>query len=76
MSAADAGALRAMDRQQIVELFARYGWCFDSGDVAGFVDLFTPEATYELDGGRRFVGREQIGAYLSQAAASSLFPGR
>lgn len=76
MSAEDTGALTGADRQQIVELFARYGWCFDSGDVAGFVALFTPEATYELDGGRRFVGREQIGAYLAQAAASSWFPGR
>ncbi len=64
------------DRQEVTELFARYGWCFDSGDVAGFVALFTPNAIYELDGGRRFVGREQIGAYLAQAASSTWFPGR
>ena len=73
----DAGAaLAAEDRQAITELFARYGWCFDAGDVAGFTALFTTDAVYELDGGRRFVGHEQIGGYLSQAAASTWFPGR
>ena len=70
------GALTTEDRQQIVELFARYGWCFDSGDVSGFVALFTPDATYELDRSRRFVGSAQIGAYLAQASASDWFPGR
>ena len=69
-------ALTTEDRQQIVELFARYGWCFDSGDVNSFVALFTPDATYELDRGRRFVGSEQIGGYLAQASASDWFPGR
>ena len=71
-----AGPLTTEDRQRIVELFARYGWCFDSGDVAGFVALFTPDAAYELDRGRRFVGPEEIGGYLRQASASDWFPGR
>ena len=70
------GAISAEDRLGIIELFARYGWCFDSGDTEGFAALFTPAATYELDGGRRFVGHEQIAGYLAQAAASSWFPGR
>jgi uncharacterized protein (TIGR02246 family) len=70
------GAISAEDRLAITELFARYGWCFDSGDTEAFAALFTPSATYELDGGRRFVGHEQISGYLAQAAASSWFPGR
>jgi hypothetical protein len=76
MTEAEPGALTTEDRQALTELFARYGWSFDAGDVDGFVALFTPEAVYELDGGRRFVGREQIGGYLSQAAGSNWFPGR
>ena len=50
------GAITAEDRLAITELFARYAWCFDSGDVEGFAALFTSAARYELDGGRRFVG--------------------
>jgi len=75
-STAPGGPLTTEDRQRISELFARYGWCFDSGDVAGFVALFTSDATYELDRGRRFVGSEQIGGYLAQASASDWFAGR
>ena len=71
-----SGAITAEDRLAITELFARYGWCFDSGDTEGFAALFTPAATYELDGGRRFVGHEQIAGYLAQAAISAWFPGR
>ena len=71
-----AGPLTTEDRLGITELFARYGWCFDGGDVEGFAGLFAPDATYELDGGRRFVGHEQIRGYLAQAAASAWFPGR
>ncbi len=70
------GAVSADDRLAITELFARYGWRFDSGDVEGFTALFTPDAAYELDGGRRFIGHEQIAGYLAQAAASTWFPGR
>ncbi len=71
-----SAAISAEDRLAITELFARYAWCFDSGDVEGFAALFTPAARYELDGGRRFVGHEQIASYLAQAAVSSWFPGR
>ena len=76
MTAAQPDALTTEDRLDIAELFARYGWCFDSGAVEEFVALFTPTAAYELDGGRRFVGHAQIRSYIAQAATSAWLPGR
>jgi len=71
-----AGTVALEDRLAITELLARYCWCFDTGDVEGFVALFAPDATYELDGGRRFIGHDAIGGYLRQAAGSTWLPGR
>ena len=71
-----AAPLTAEDRLDILELFARYGWFFDAGEADAFVALFTPTAAYDLDGGRRFEGHEQIKGYVEQAARSAWLPGR
>jgi len=76
MSSAGVAPLSVEDRLAITELLARYCWCFDTADVDSFVALFTPDARYELDGGRLFVGRDAIGGYLRQAAGSTWLPGR
>jgi len=69
-------ALKLQDRVEILELFARYAWSFDIGDIEGFLQTFAPDAVYELPGGRRYVGREQIRTYIEPAVASDWAPGR
>lgn len=68
--------LTTQDRLDILELFARYAWCFDSGDVEGFLGCFVPDAVYDLPRGRRYLGREQIRTYIEPATQSPTMIGR
>ncbi len=56
------GTITSDDRIAIAELFARYCHSVDHGDTAGWLDLFTPDAVWEVAGVMRFEGREQVGA--------------
>jgi hypothetical protein len=46
------------DRIEIQELVARYCWAIDTGDGEGVADTFVADGVF--DGGRSFVGREQL----------------
>src|SRR5579859_1571887 len=72
----NAGPLTTQDRLDILELFARYAWAFDSGDVEGFLDCFAPQAVYDLPRGRRYIGREQIRTYIEPATQNTNMIGR
>lgn len=49
--------LSADDRAEIVELFARYAWAGDTGDVESYVALFTPDGVFDGVAGY-YEGRE------------------
>lgn len=49
--------LTADDRAEIVELFARYAWAGDTGDVDGYVSLFTEDGIFDGVSGY-YEGRE------------------
>jgi hypothetical protein len=48
------------DRLQIQELFARYAWALDTGDLPGFLACFTEDGWLSSVGGVRRVGHEAI----------------
>jgi hypothetical protein len=50
----------------IVDLLARYCLTLDADDVAGWVDLFTPDARYEVYG-RSFDGHEGLLRMIAEA---------
>lgn len=62
------GTITSDDRIAIAELLARYCHRVDHGDVAGWLELFTPDAVWEVVGVMRFEGHEQIGAMPSVVA--------
>ena len=54
--------LTADDRMLIMDLLARYARCLDSGDLDGYVSLFTEDAT--LFG--EHTGHQGIRSYVDQ----------
>lgn len=56
------GTITSDDRIAIGELFARYCHRVDHRDVAGWLELFTPDAVWQVVGVMRFEGHEQVGA--------------
>lgn len=60
-----AGALTAQDYAEIQQLYARYNWAIDAGDVDGYVALYTPDGTFNTfngaDGLRTFMKNRQGG---------------
>ncbi len=44
------------DRLEIEQVVLRYGFAFDNGDVAGFLDVFTDDGVFEA----YLVGREEL----------------
>ena len=55
------GALTTQDYVDIQQLYARYNWAIDAGDVEGYVALFTPDGSFNTfngaDGLRTFMNR-------------------
>ena len=41
------GKITADDRAEIIELFARYAWAGDTGNVDEYVGLFTPDGLFD-----------------------------
>lgn len=56
------GTITGDDRIAIAELFARYCHSVDHDDRQGWLDLFTPDGTFEVAGVMRLEGHEQVGA--------------
>ena len=54
-----SGALTTQDYVDIQQLYARYNWAIDAGDVEGYVALYTPDGTFNTysgaDGLRTFM---------------------
>jgi hypothetical protein len=65
-----SGPLTAADRLDIMELYARYAWAIDSGDVDAYVGNFVPDAN--LFG---HVGHAAIRTYYEGFLRDSAFPG-
>lgn len=63
------GGITNDDRIAITELFARYCHRVDHGDTAGWLELFTPDGTFEVAGVMRLEGHEQVGAMPGAVAA-------
>jgi uncharacterized protein (TIGR02246 family) len=58
-------SLSPEDRQQVVELYSRNAWAFDTGDLDGFVGTFTPDAALDL--AKRHDGQAAIRAFAELA---------
>lgn len=56
------GTITSDDRIAIAELFARYCHRVDHGDTEGWLELFTPDGSFEVAGVMRLEGHEQVGA--------------
>lgn len=60
-----SGTLSAQDYVDIQQLYARYNWTIDAGDVEGYVALYTPDGTFNTftgaDGLRTFMKNRQGG---------------
>jgi hypothetical protein len=58
-------ALTAQDYIDIQQLYARYNWAIDAGDVEGYVALYTPDGSFNTftgaDGLRTFMKGRQPG---------------
>ena len=68
----DAAALRALlDERAIIQLMHRYAHAMDYGDEAAWVDVFTPDAVFDVIesvGGQRIhreEGRGDLAAYVA-----------
>lgn len=67
----------AADRILIDELFARYAWAIDTGDVDAFAELFVPGAAIEdTVVKRRFDGPDGPRAFATYFRDRVVFPGR
>src|SRR4029077_3736141 len=62
-------------RESLRDLFARYAWSFDTGDVDAYVATFLDDGTLDLPDGQ-FVGHAQIRAYAEGVVADPKFVGR
>lgn len=71
----DSGAMTADDRLAIMDLFARYAWACDTGDVETFLTLFVPDAVYGLSDGR-YKGPGEIRSAFEKFTGRPEYPGR
>jgi hypothetical protein len=70
---AEPGPLTAEDRFAILELYARYAWAMDSGNVDAYVSLFRPDCILDL--GSRHHGQEGVREWHTNFLKDSGFPG-
>jgi uncharacterized protein (TIGR02246 family) len=57
------------DRIRIGDLFARYMWAIDTGDVETLTGCFTEDGSLESPAVGRYSGRASIGAFAQRFAA-------
>jgi len=60
-------------RAEIRDVIARYTWCGDFGDAAGFVGCFTEDAVLTIKDGESFEGHEGV-ARLARGEGSTASP--
>ena len=56
------GTLTAQDYVDIQQLYARYNWAIDAGDVEGYVALYTPDGQFNT-----FTGADGLRTFMKQA---------
>lgn len=71
-----ASTLPAAEHVWISQLFARYAWGVDCGDMSAMLDLFTPDALIMDSLFGRFQGTAEIRSWLNQVWGHPIFPGR
>jgi uncharacterized protein (TIGR02246 family) len=64
------------DRIAIEDLYADYVWALDSGDIPGFLKLFTENGVFGDTAGNRYNGQEGIRGYLKSLTSRPEFRGR
>jgi ketosteroid isomerase-like protein len=69
-------AIAIEDRLAVEDLYADYVWALDSGDVKGFLTLFTEDGVFGDTAGNRYKGHGAIGAYVTDLVNSERFRGR
>jgi SnoaL-like domain len=67
--------LTAEDRWDIMDLFARYAWAVDTGDVESFVRQFAPGASIQEED-ELFEGEEGLRTFMRRFRHLPSFPGR
>jgi len=63
--------LSAEDRLDIIDLFARYSWCYDCSDAEGYAATFTPDGVIEAFGAEAARGRGAIAVFVKKLIASN-----
>ena len=63
MTTTDDAELSVEDRLEILELFARYSWAFDTGDADAYASVFTEDGVME-GGSKRIAGRDELRAFV------------
>jgi hypothetical protein len=66
--------LSADDRFEIMELYSRYAWSMDSGDIEEFEKTVTPDCVLRYVG-RDIVGREEVRQWEKSFLKDPGFPG-
>ena len=64
------------DRLAIEDLYSDYAWALDSGDVPGFLALFTEDGLFGDTAGNRYKGHAAISGYVTGLVTSAPFKGR
>jgi len=65
----------AADREAIQELKHAYCWRYDTGDLDGLMELFTPDAVCDLDAFGSWRGTEEIRRGYARQMAATGIPG-
>jgi len=58
-----SGALTTQDYVDIQQLYARYNWAIDAGDIEGYVALYTPDGTFNT-----YSGAEGLRTFMKSRA--------
>jgi hypothetical protein len=61
-----AGSLTAQDYIDIQQLYARYNWAIDAGDVEAYVALYTPDGSFNT-----FNGADGLRTFMKGRAAGT-----
>jgi hypothetical protein len=59
------------DQRAIIEVYARYSLCFDTGDADGCAQLFTEDGAFEAPQRPATVGRDALTAFFRVAVERS-----
>ena len=63
-------SLTTQDRLDILDLYARQAWAFDTGDVDGYVATFAPDAVLDL--ARQHHGQQEIRRFAEDFRAKDV----